>query len=155
MFEWLAQNSWAIWLTAAAALAVTEMVTLDFTLIMLAAGALAGAGAAFLFPGLWLVHVLVALAVAGLLLGILRPTLLAKVRNSVGYQSSVAKMVGSSGRAVSEITAAGGEVKVAGEVWSARSFDSSTIPAGTPVEVYEVDGTTAVVYPREDNPQLR
>ena len=42
-----------------------------------------------------------------------------------------------------------GEVKVAGEIWQARSFNDEPIEAGTPVEIFEVDGTTVVVYPKE------
>ena len=41
MWEWLSANWWAIWLIAAAGLALAESLTLDFTLLMLAAGALA------------------------------------------------------------------------------------------------------------------
>jgi membrane protein implicated in regulation of membrane protease activity len=56
-------------------------------------------------------------------------------------------MVGSPGTALTEITAGAGEVKVAGEVWSAHSLEG-TIAAGTEVEVYRVDGPIAIVYPR-------
>ncbi len=56
-------------------------------------------------------------------------------------------MVGSPGVALTEITASGGEVKIAGEVWSAHSLEG-VIAAGTRVEVYQVDGATAIVYPR-------
>ncbi len=149
MWEWLGANWWVAWLIAATVLGVAESLTLDFTLLMLAAGALAGAGAAVLFPGLILVHVIVAVVVAFSLLFLLRPTLLDKVRNSPGYRSSLQRMVGSTGRSLTAIDAGSGEVKVAGEVWQARSFDGEAIEAGTPVEIFEVDGTTVVVYPKE------
>lgn len=147
MAEWLAQHAWVAWLSLAALLAVTEMLTLDFTLLMLAAGALAGGLVALAFPGVWWVQIIVAVVVAVAMLGLLRPTLLQKVRALPGYRSSVDKMVGSSGVALTEITTGGGEVKVAGEVWSARSVDG-VISAGTEVEVYQIDGVVAVVYPR-------
>ena len=38
MWEWLSGNWWAVWLIAATVLAVAESLTLDFTLLMLAAG---------------------------------------------------------------------------------------------------------------------
>ena len=44
MWEWVQQNIWTLWLVAAGGLAVSEMLTLDMTLLMLAGGALAGAG---------------------------------------------------------------------------------------------------------------
>lgn len=149
MWEWLSANWWAIWLIIAAALALAESLTLDFTLLMLAAGALAGAGVAVFFPGLILVQVVVAVAVAFAMLFLLRPTLLATVRNAPGYRSSLQRMVGSTGRALTAINGDSGEVKVEGEVWQARSFSTEAIEAGTPVEIFEVDGTTVVVYPKD------
>ena len=129
MWEWLSDNWWASWLVAAALLALTESLTLDFTLLMLAAGALAGAGVALLF--------------------LLRPTLLEKVRSAPGYRSALQRMVGSTGQATTAITGNSGEVKVNGEVWRARSFGDVEIEAGASVEVFEVDGITVVVYPKE------
>lgn len=149
MWDWLSANWWAFWLIAATVLAVAESLTLDFTLLMLAAGALAGAGTAVLFPGLILVQVIVAVVVAFAMLFLLRPTLLKTVRNAPGYRSSLQRLVGSTGRALTAIDAGSGEVKVAGEVWQARSFNEEAIEAGTPVEIFEVDGTTVVVYPKE------
>lgn len=149
MWEWLSSNWWAVWLIVATLLALAEALTLDFTLLMLAAGALAGAGAAVLFPGLILVQVIIAVGVAFAMLFLLRPTLLDKVRSAPGYRSSLQRMVGSTGRAVTAITSGSGEVKVNGEVWQARSFDDVDIEAGAPVEIFEVDGTTVVVYPKE------
>ena len=149
MWDWLSANWWAFWLIAATVLAVAESLTLDFTRLMLAAGALAGAGTAVLFPGLILVQVIVAVVVAFAMLFLLRPTLLKTVRNAPGYRSSLQRLVGSTGRALTAIDAGSGEVKVAGEVWQARSFNEEAIEAGTPVEIFEVDGTTVVVYPKE------
>ena len=149
MWEWLSDNWWAAWLVAAAVLALTESLTLDFTLLMLAAGALAGAGIALLFPGMILVQVIVAVAVAFALLFLLRPTLLERVRTAPGYRSALQRMVGSTGQATTAITGSSGEVKVNGEVWRARSFGDVEIEAGVSVEIFEVDGVTVVVYPKE------
>lgn len=146
----MSEHLWALWLAIGLLLGVAELLTLDLTLLMLAAGALAGAGTAALFPGAWFAQIVVALAVAALSLFVLRPTLLEKVRNAPGYRNSVDKLVGSSGTATAEITSAGGEVKVEGQLWNARTFDPAVrVLPGHPVEVYEVDGTTLVVYPSE------
>ncbi|HOC14043.1 MAG TPA: NfeD family protein [Propionicimonas sp.] len=147
MAEWLAEHAWAAWMVLAALLAMAEMLTLDFTLLMLAVGALAGGLVALAFPGLIWVQFLVAVVVAVAMLGLLRPTLLRKLRDLPGYRSSIDKMVGSSGVALTEITASAGEVKVAGEVWTAHSLEG-TIAAGTEIEIYRVDGATVIVYPR-------
>jgi membrane protein implicated in regulation of membrane protease activity len=119
--DWLGDNAWAIWLSIAFLLAVAEIMSLDLVLIMLAVGALAGAGM----------------------------SVVAKVRMMPGYKSSTAKMVGSSGVAVSQVDRSGGEIKVDGQSWSARPYASDlVIEQGTEIEVYEIDGAIAVVYPK-------
>ncbi len=145
--EWMAEHLWVVWISLAAVLGLAELLTLDFTLLMLASGALAGGLVALAFPGLLWVQLAAALLVAVAMLALLRPTLLRKVRALPGYRSSVDKMIGSSGVALTEITSGAGEVKVGGEVWSAHSVEG-TIAAGTEIEVYRIDGAIAVVYPR-------
>lgn len=145
--QWIAENAWVAWLALAGVLGITETLTLDLTLLMLASGGLAGAIVAVFAPQLFWLQILVALIVAVAMLLLLRPTLLAKIRSAPGYRSSVDKMIGAAGTAISEITVDAGEIKVAGEVWSARAVDG-VIPAGTGVEVYQIDGAVAVVYPR-------
>ncbi|MEL4357231.1 MULTISPECIES: NfeD family protein [unclassified Luteococcus] len=148
--QWFGDNLWALWGVITLVLASAEMLTLDLTLLMLASGALAGGVVAFFLPGLVWLQVIVALAVAAAMLGFLRPTLLRRVRNAPGYRSSLSKLVGSEGTATAAITRSGGEVKVNGEVWTARTMASDIqIGVGDLVEVYEVDGTTLVVYPVE------
>ncbi|HWJ54463.1 MAG TPA: NfeD family protein, partial [Propionibacteriaceae bacterium] len=95
--NWLGDNAWALWLSLAFLLAVAEILSLDLVLIMFAVGALAGAVTALLVPGLWWLQILVAAGVSVGMLALLRPTLMARVRNMPGYRSSTAKMVGSSG----------------------------------------------------------
>src|SRR4029450_10299892 len=97
--DWLGDNSWALWLSLAFLLGVAEIMSLDLVLIMLAVGALAGAGVAVLAPSLWWLQILVATCISIAMLFLLRPTLLAKVRDMPGYRSAAAKMVGSSGGA--------------------------------------------------------
>lgn len=147
--DWMGDNAWAIWLSLAFLLGVAEIMSLDLVLIMLAVGALAGAGVAVLAPSLWWLQVLVAILISLAMLLLLRPTLLAKVRSMPGYRSSAAKMVGSSGVATSQIDRSGGEIKVDGQSWSARPYSSDVvIEQGTEIEVYEIDGVIAVVYPK-------
>jgi len=147
--DWLGENSWAIWLSLAFLLGIAEIMSLDLVLIMLAVGALAGAGIAVIAPSLWWLQILVASGISIMMLLLLRPTLLAKVRNMPGYRSSSAKMVGSSGVATSQIDKAGGEIKVDGQSWSARPYSSDlVIEQGTEIEVYEIDGVIAVFYPK-------
>ena len=44
----------------------------------------------------------------------------------------------------------GGRIKLAGEVWSARAYlPGTTIEPGSTVDVFEIDGATAVVHGTE------
>lgn len=147
MREWLTSNGWAAWMAAGALLGIFEFLTTDLTLLMLAGGAVAGGLTALVFPHLFWLQILVTAVVAWVLLAFLRPTLLRRVRNSIGYRSNLDKMVGASGIAITQLTPAGGEVKVAGETWTARTMQG-TIAAGEEIEVYEIDGAIAIVYPR-------
>jgi membrane protein implicated in regulation of membrane protease activity len=147
--DWMGDHGWAIWFSLALLLAIAEILSLDLVLIMLAAGALAGGVTALIAPDLWWVQVLVAVVVSIMSLVMLRPTVMKRVRNMPGYRSAFASMVGQSGRVVQQVDAVQGEIKVNGQSWSARAFDESmVIEPGVEIEVFELDGTVAVVYPR-------
>ena len=69
---------------------------------------------------------LAATGVSVAMLALLRPTLIQQVRQMPGYRSSTAKMVGSTGMAMSQIDRSGGEVKVDGQSWSARPYSKAS-----------------------------
>lgn len=148
VFGWFEDNLWALWASAALLLGCAEMLTTDLTLLMLGSGALAGAVTAAFLPQLVWLQVVVAAVVAVAMLGFVRPSLLKRFREAPGYRTSLQKLVGSDGRATAAISHDGGECKVNGELWSARTMDPDVvISAGDIVEVYEIDGATLVVYP--------
>ncbi|WP_195909139.1 NfeD family protein [Microlunatus sp. Gsoil 973] len=147
--DWLGDNPWALWLTLAVLLGVAEILSLDFVLIMIAVGAVAGAVVGAIFPELWWLQILVAAGVSVGMLAVARPTLMKRVHQLPGYRSSADKMVGSSGLATTDITTQSGEIKVDGQTWTARVYTPDTvITKGTEIEVYAIDGPIAVVYPR-------
>lgn len=144
--DWLADNAWLGWVVVALVLAGVEITTLDLIFLMLAAGAVAGAGAAVLGAPL-LLQVLVAGGAALAMILVVRPVALRHLRTPIETRTGVQALVGRQAVVVDRVSAAGGTVKLAGEVWSARSFDpAETHEAGTTVEVVEIDGATAVVY---------
>ncbi|MGW7685937.1 NfeD family protein [Kribbella sp. NPDC054772] len=149
MMDWLRDNIWAAWLTIAAVLGLAELASLDFTLLMLAAGALTAAGVAAFFPGLLWLQIVVALITAGAMLAAIRPLLVRKIHHGTELKTGSAHVIGRNGTVVKEIHPdGGGSVRLNGELWTARPYDEvSTIPPGTRVEVMSIDGATAVVYP--------
>jgi membrane protein implicated in regulation of membrane protease activity len=62
----------------------------------------------------------------------------------------VEALVGRTAYVVQEVSGREGTVRIGGEEWTARALDESlVIPAGATVDVIQIDGATAVVYPRE------
>jgi membrane protein implicated in regulation of membrane protease activity len=153
MWDWLGDNAWAGWFGAAALLAVTELLSMDFVLLMVALG-LAGGGVADLLGAPLALQVLVAVIVAMGTLVFVRPSVVRRLHHGPELTTGHAALVGRSAVVTSEITAHGGLVKLAGETWTARPFDDSmVIPEGSTVDVFEIKGATAVVYPVE-TPEL-
>lgn len=151
--QWFADNGWIAWAGLALVLLAVEVATVTFFFLMLAGGALAGAVAAGLGAST-ATAVVVAVIVALVLTFAARPPLVRAIARTRGQQAmGAAANVGRDALALRDVTAHDGRVRLAGEVWTARSADGSTIPAGTTVEVTALDGATAVVAARATHPQ--
>lgn len=149
MTEWLGDHLWALWVAIAVVLAVAELVSLDLVLLMLAVGAGAGGLLAALGAPL-AAQVPIALAVSVAMLGLVRPPIVHRLHGGPGITTGHAALVGRQGVVLEEVDSQGGRIKLAGEVWSARSFDPSAVmKPGDTVDVFEIDGATAVVYPAD------
>jgi membrane protein implicated in regulation of membrane protease activity len=139
-----------VWIILAAILGVAEIFTLTAALGLLAVAALAAAGAAALGLGdTAQFATFAAVAVAGLV-GV-RPLVRRHLRERPGqHRFGVAALVGRQAHVVQEVTGHTGRVRIGGEEWSARSYDETlVIPPGTTVDVIQIEGATALVYPRE------
>jgi membrane protein implicated in regulation of membrane protease activity len=143
-------ESWIIWLIVAAVLGVAELLTttLAFGLLAVAAVAAAVVGAFHLSFALQIVAFAVA---AGAGLGIVRPIAIKHVKQPPALRTGTAALVGRSGIVLEEITEHKGRVRIDGEEWSSRPYldESLVIPVGTKVDVMQIKGATALVYPRE------
>ena len=142
-------DDWMIWLIAAVTLGIAEIFTLTAALGMLAVAALITAVLAT--AGLPLAAQLVAftiLAVAGVAL--LRPAVRRLTRRPPPRKFGVDALIGTQALVTKEVAGLGGRVRIGGEEWSARAYDDThVIPAGARVNVMEIAGSTAVVYPEE------
>jgi membrane protein implicated in regulation of membrane protease activity len=138
-------DEWVWWMLAAGLLAVGEMFTLGFFLgpvaiaaVTAAIIALAGGGVALQ----WIVFT--AVAAASLLA--LRPIARRHLRTPMALRSGTAALVGSPAIVLERVDGRGGQVKIGGEIWSARSFDEdAAFEPGTRVEVLKIEGATALV----------
>lgn len=135
-----------IWLIATLVLAGIELAVGEFTLLMLAGGALAATGVALFDVPLWAEVLVFAAASAGLML-FLRPYLKKRYHQPKVLDITPRALVGKRAEVIEEIGPGGGQVRLDGSIWSAKSIDpQETIPVGESVVVAEIDGPTAVVW---------
>lgn len=133
-----------IWLIAAIALLGTEVLTGTFVLLMLGGGALAAAGSSALLGTSPPVDAAVFAVVSVLLLAAARPAL----RRRAGVEPEVVdnSPIGTSGQVVRRVDAHSGQIKIEGELWSARSLDHTRVfEPGERVLVIQLCGVTAMV----------
>lgn len=136
-----------IWVIAAVLLAILEVMSLDLVLIMLAAGALAGAGAAAVGAP-FIVQAGVAGAVAVLGIFAVRPIALRHLRSGPAALTGVDALIGQKVTVLEEVTATGGRVKLAGEIWSAQLEEAwDPLAVGSTGTVIAIRGATAVIRP--------
>lgn len=141
--------AWIVWLIVAAVLGVAELMTTTFALGIIAVGALVAAGIGA--TGLALPFQLIAfIAASGAGLGFVLPVARRHIKQPPLLKTGPAALVGKSASVLEEVSEHGGRVRIGGEVWSARSYDETlVIPVGRKVDVLQIEGATALVYPRE------
>ncbi|BFP52485.1 hypothetical protein SCMC78_22920 [Streptomyces sp. CMC78] len=140
---------WFAWLLAAAALGTAEFFTLTLAFGLLAGAALVTAVVAGV--GVGLLGQLVALGLASAAgLALVRPVALRYMDRTPLTREGSDALIGKRAEVMQEVTATHGLIKLSGEEWTARALDEShVIPVGALVDVMEIEGATAVVYPRE------
>lgn len=153
--DWIVQYYWVVWLVLILLFITIEMLSLEFTFLMLAIGSTVG-----LLSGLlgvpWWAQLLIGAAASVLLLLVVRPPLLRALRKGEDpAKSNVDALLGARGEVVQTVSGHGGQVRLSnGEVWTATvPVDSPTtrLEPGTAVRVLAIEGATAVVVPNERN----
>lgn len=151
--EWISETQWLWWVAAALVLGLIEIASLDLVFTMLATAAIVtavGAAAGLTFP----LQVLLFVATAVLLLAVLRPVALRKLKPlGPAEQTNTAAHVGRRAQVLSEVSDRSGLVKLMGEEWTARTEHAGhALPPGETVEVVRIEGATAFVAPVDTPP---
>jgi membrane protein implicated in regulation of membrane protease activity len=137
--------AWVLWLIAAAALSVGEIATLGFfmgpiAIAALIAAVVAAAGASTELQ----TAVFVLASIASL--GVVRPIARRHMRTPGALRTGTAALVGKRALVLQRVNGDGGQVKIGGEVWTARAYDESQVfEAGERVDVLQIEGATALV----------
>ncbi|MGW2422327.1 NfeD family protein [Streptomyces sp. NPDC001709] len=138
-------DAWVWWLVGAAALGIPLVVTAMPEFGMLAVGALAAAVAAGLgFNGV--VQVLAFVVVSVALIAVVRPIAARHTRQRPQLATGVDALKGKQAVVLERVDGSGGRIKLAGEIWSARSLDTDrAYEVGQEVDVVDIEGATAIV----------
>ena len=155
--DWIEQYSWVVWLVLILLFITIEMLSLEFTFLMLAIGSSVGLLAGLLGVPWW-AQFLIGAAASVLLLLLVRPPLLRALRKGEDpAKSNVDALLGARGQVVQTVSGHGGQVKLSnGELWTAivpNDSPATSLEPGTAVRVLAIEGATAVVVPNERNPQ--
>ena len=148
MIDWLTEHAWVTWVGIAVVLAIVELMSLDLVLLMFAIGALGAAVASGLGAPVW-VALLVFAAVSTALLFLVRPPLVERLHAGPTLQTGHQNLVGRDAIVIEPVDSRSGRVKLASEIWSARTDGAESFDTGAEVNVIRIDGATAVVTGKE------
>ncbi|MEV4396603.1 NfeD family protein [Nonomuraea sp. NPDC049607] len=142
-------DEWVIWIILAVVLGVAELFTLTAALGLLGVAALLTAlTAAVGLPVPLQILVFALSSAAGMV--VIRPLAVRHLQQPPLQRFGVEALVGKPAYVVAEVTGRDGRVRIGGEEWSARAYDETlVIPTGATVDIIEIEGATALVYPRE------
>ena len=140
---------WQMWLIIAGVCFIIEMATVGFFIFWFGVGAFISMVVSIFFPGSILLQAIVFIISSVILLFLTKPLVNKFTKKDKKIETNAYSIIGKKGIVVQDInpTFGVGQIKVAGEVWSAKTTDESTIKKGTQIEVKQIDGVKAVVEP--------
>ena len=137
---------WVFWLIAAGVFFIIEMATIGFLVFWLGIGALLAMLTSFVTDSIF-IQALVFVVTSTLLLIFTRPLVDKFIKTPKELKTNAYSIIGKKAIVISKINniEGVGQIKIDGDVWSAKSFDDEDIPEDTEVEITEIDGVKAVV----------
>ena len=137
---------WVFWLIAAGIFFIIEMATIGFLVFWLGIGALLAMVTSFITDSI-LIQYIVFIISSTLLLIFTRPLVDKFIKVPKEVKTNAYSIIGKKGIVISKINniEGVGQIKIDGDVWSAKSATDEDIPENTEVEIVEIDGVKAVV----------
>lgn len=137
---------WVFWLIAAGIFFIIEMATIGFLVFWLGIGALLAMVTSFITDNIF-IQALVFVITSTLLLIFTRPLVNKFIKIPKEIKTNAYSIIGKKGIVISKINniEGTGQIKMDGEIWSAKSATDGDIPENTEVEIVEIDGVKAVV----------
>ena len=147
MFADLTQYLWIMWLSIVVLFVVVELLTLEFTFLMLAAGSLIGGLGANLLGLEWWAQIGAAAVLSALLLFLIKPLLLKTLQKGADLTpSNLDALYGMAARVTRDFIDGDGMVKLDnGETWTSRAALGLILREGDRVSVRAVYGSIVEV----------
>jgi membrane protein implicated in regulation of membrane protease activity len=147
--EGIFMQAW-VWLIAAGILMGIEIMTADLLFASLAVAAVAAAAAA-MFTDNGLIQGAIFAFFAIVSLAFLRPIALRNLRRQTKEQATnIDALIGADALVMEAVNSRSGQVKIRGEVWSAKSSGEDLV-VDEIAEVVSIDGATAIVQRKGHN----
>lgn len=142
---------WSVWLIAAGVFFIVEMATTGFLIFWLAVGSLLAMITSFITDSI-IIQTIVFVVSSCILIPLTKP-LADKFIAKKTVPTNSYSLINKRGIVIVDINPIEGvgQVKVNGEIWSAKTEDGSTITKNTEIEVIKIDGVKLIVSPAEVN----
>lgn len=138
---------WQIWLIASGVFFIIEIITVGFLMFWLAIASLITMVVSF-FTSNIIIQTAVFVISSGILIFATKP-FVDKLTKKDSVQTNVYSIIGKKAIVIEDIdwNKGTGQIKVGGEVWSAKTNEQIDIPKDSEVEVVDIDGVKAFVKP--------
>lgn len=139
---------WQTWLIIAGACLILEIMSTGFLIFWFMVGALITMLFSFIIKN-FIIQLAIFLISSTILLFATKPLVEKIKKTSTPYQTSSSSIQGAIGKVIADINPdeAKGQIKINGEVWSAKSSNGNFIPEGTSITVEKIEGVKAIVTP--------
>lgn len=139
---------WQVWLILAGLFVIGEMITVGFLVFWLAIGSLAAMVVSIFAPDSIVLQTAVFVISSSLLIFFTKP-LVDKYITKKTVPTNFEKLIGKKAKVIVDINSIEGlgQVKIGGEIWSAKTDSEEIINKGTEVEILQVDGVKLLVKP--------
>lgn len=139
---------WSYWLILALFFMVLEAFTVGFLVFWFGVGALLALFTSLITDNM-IIQSTVFIVSSTLLLFATKPLVAKITKNDKEVKTNVYSVINKKGKVIVDIDPddSTGQVKIAGDVWSAKSANNKRIPKGTNVIVEKIEGVKVIVKP--------
>lgn len=137
---------WQFWLIAAGIFFIVEIATVGFLVFWLGIGALITMVFSLFIPNIY-AQAFIFIITSTLLILLTKPLVNNIINKGKSVQTNAYSIIGQKGIVTKEINPilGSGQIKVRGEIWSAKNLSEDIIPQNSEVEIIQIDGVRAIV----------